>query len=54
MSSVHTEIGEVVVILVNVLGWFVLATTLIVGMVNIARFLTPTIDIEEVTIEQAK
>ena len=45
------EIGEMIVILVNILGWFVLAITLVVGTWNVVEYLVPT---SEVTIEQAE
>ncbi len=47
-------IGELVVITVNVLGWFVLLTFLIVGMSASIRYLLPypADTPEEVTIEQ--
>ena len=46
------EIGELVVILVNILGWFALAAILITGIYNVAYYMVPAS--QEVTIEQAE
>jgi len=46
------EIGELVIILVNILGWFALAAILLTGIFNVAYYMVPIS--QEVTIEQAE
>ena len=54
-NTLEHEIGELVIIAVNVLGWIVLATILTLGLVGVIRSLVPFPgDTQEVTIEQAE